>query len=107
VRKNENYEASLCKLVLARYDPTSRDEPYAYIDATCWQDEDTTIEDCLTLEKGTYIAYIEIDWFNDKKFNNFVFKTYTDNPVDLKVEDNNSHHDILENMLKSCARQKS
>lgn len=102
VRKNENYEASLCKIIFAKYDPENSN-PYKYIDATCWQDEDTTIEENLHLVPGEYIAYIEIDWFNDKKFNNFVFKTYSDKAIELKVEDHHSHQDILENMLKSCA----
>ena len=50
---------------------------------------------------------MEIDWFNDDKFNNFVFRTYSDKKVDLKVEDADDHPNMLLKMLKSCAVQKS
>ena len=106
VWRNENYEASLCKFIFAKYDPT-KENPYEFINATCWLDEDTTLDSHLELEPGEYIAYIEIDWFNDQKFNNFVFKSYSDNHIDLKVEDPHSHQEILENMLKSCAVKNS
>lgn len=92
----------MCKLIFAKYDP-EKENPYEYIDATCWQDEDTTLEKHLDLAPGEYIAFIEIDWFNDQKFNNFVFKSYSDKRIEFKVEDPHSHHDILEGILKSCA----
>lgn len=36
-----------------------------------------------------------------------MFKTYSDEKIELKVEDPHSHTDILENMLKSCAVKNS
>ena len=77
------------------------------MDAKCWQDEDTTLDQELVLGVGEYYCYVEIDWFNDEKFNNFVFRTYSDNEIELHAEDPEDHEFILEEVLKSCAKQKT
>lgn len=115
----------LCKVKDIKKKSMDKRFPYKFIDGKCWKDEETTMEIEDKLPVGEYLAYVEIDWFNDEKYDSFVFRTYSKFPVDLQImdiddfnqevsrplpsqsEDVVEYPKFLPNLLKSCANLKS
>lgn len=107
VRRNEEYEPSFVRMILARERGEDEENsdifPFHFIEGKCWKDEDTTIEwEC---EPGIYIAYVEIHWFDDKRFHNFVFRTYSKSEVTLELLKEEEYPNFLKDTLKSWARE--
>ena len=106
VRRNEEYEPSFVRMILAKErtdDDADNDKfPLQFIEGKCWKDEDTTIEcEC---KPGTYIAYVEIHWFDDKRFHDFVFRTYSKEEPELVKCSAADYPNFIKDVLKSCAR---
>jgi len=103
VRRNEEYEPSFVRMILAREREDDEDDsdkfPLQFIEGKCWKDEDTTIEcEC---DPGVYIAYVEIHWFDEKRFHNFVFRTYSKSAVVLDKLEMEDYPEFLNDVLKS------
>lgn len=83
--------------------------PVEYIDGKCSKYEDVTLEYAHEdLTPGEYIAFIEIDWCQDK-LKDYVFNTYSQSDkVSLElIKPTDLEFDFLAEILKSCARKQS
>ena len=100
--KSEEYETSFVKIIVGKVTDDVK-EPIMYVDGKCSNYDNVSLE--TELDRGEYIALVEIDWKCDNLVREYVFSTYSAvNDVKLeKVE----RPDFLEEVLKSCARCKS
>lgn len=111
VRRSQEYEPSFVRMLLSKIVPDDEYEsssfPLKFIEGKWWKDEDTTIE--CDWEPGEYLAYIEVHWFNEQQFNNFVFRTYSLNTPELVevVNKEDEYPKFISDTLKSCARDKT
>ena len=108
-RRQQEYEPSFVRMLLSRILAEDEDDcedfPLQYIEGKCWKDEDTTIE--WDWVPGKYLAFIEIHWFDDKQFNDLVFRTYS--KISPKIEEINKdeYPNFLKDTMKSWARSSS
>ncbi|CAI2386063.1 unnamed protein product [Moneuplotes crassus] len=104
-RRYKEYEPSFVRMLLARIVSKDEDEeddfPLEYTDGKCWKDEDTTIE--LNLRPGKYLAYIEIDWFDDTQYNTYLFRSYSQIAPIIEEINPKKYPNFLKDTLKSCA----
>ena len=111
VRRSQEYEPSFVRMLLSKivteHEKDQINFPLKFIEGKWWKDEDTTIE--FECEAGEYLAYVEIHWFNDKQFNNFVFRTYSKSVPELVEVKNkeDEYPNFLKDTLKSWARDSS
>ncbi len=56
-------------------------------------------------KRGEYIAMVEIDWKDERLINDFVFRTYCADPVDIEEITEYQAGDFIKNALSDCAHK--
>lgn len=78
-----DYQTSKVKFLIGKIRSNEKDfelNTIEYINGVQSKEEDVTI-DLGIVEKGEYMAYIMIDWWDDEVFKTFEFRTYSNNEV--------------------------
>eukprot|EP00347_Sterkiella_histriomuscorum_P016829 403351694 len=104
---SDSYDTSFVKIIIGKHDPQNFKEPFRYIDAKCSNYDNVSIESTDEYEAGEYVVLVEVDW-RQNLIQEYVVQTYSNSgDVQLTLLQTNEHENYLEEVLKSCARQKT
>ena len=107
-KRLDGYKLSHARLVVGRvrdsYDRDADQFPVEYIGGSQANHEpNVTVKGEGVNKRGEFIAMIEIDWEDERLINDFVFRTYCADPVQIEEIKEYEAGDFLKNALSHCA----